>query len=84
MYTSDYAGAIQQAGIPFQRVISESTFIAWDAALSAPYAVADYVVAVSGDPVDRAVRVNPRGLTKLSIIRVLNGPEVTLYRSLRR
>lgn len=83
MYTGDCAGAIQQAGIPFTRVISESTFIAWDAALSAPSATADYIVTVSGDPVDKAVRVNPRGLDKLSIMHVLNGPEVTLYRSLR-
>ncbi len=80
MYTSDYVGAIQKAGIHFKRVISESTFIAWDSALSAPFAGADYIVAVAGDPVAEAVRVNPRGLTKVAIIRTLGKPEVTIYR----
>ena len=84
MYTSEHVGAIQLSGIPFRRVINESTFIAWDAALSAPYATADYVVAFTGDPVDRAVHVNPRGLTKLTILHTLDGPEVTLYRTSRR
>lgn len=84
MYTSEHVGAIQLSGIPFRRVVSESTFIAWDAALSAPYATADYVVAFTGDPVDQAVHRNPHGLTKLTILHVLDGPEVTLYRTSRR
>jgi len=84
MYTSDYVGAIQQSGIHFDHVISESTFIAWDSARSAPFAGADFIVAVAGDPVSEAVRINPRGLTKLSIIHVLGKPEVTIYRGARR
>jgi len=80
MYTSDYIGAIQKAGIHFKRVISESTFMAWDSARSAPFAGADYIVAVAGDPVAEAVRINPRGLTKVAIIRTLGKPEVTIYR----
>lgn len=84
MHTSDYVGAIQKAGIHFKRVISESTLIAWDSARSAPFAGADYIVAVAGDPVADAVRVNPRGLTKVAIIRTLGKPEVTIYRGSRQ
>ncbi len=84
MYTSDYVGAIQKAGIHFKRVISESTFIAWDSARSAPFAGADYIVAIAGDPVAEAVRVNPRGLTKVAIIHTLGKPEVTIYRGSRK
>ena len=83
MYTSDYVGAIQQANIPFRRVISESTFITWDAALSAPFATADYVVAIDNDPVAKAVAINPRGLTKMIVIHGLDQPNVAIYRSSR-
>jgi hypothetical protein len=76
-------GAIQKAGIHFNRIISESTFIAWDSARSAPFAGADYVVAVEGDPVAEAVRIHPHGLTKLIIIHTLGKPTVTIYRGSR-
>jgi hypothetical protein len=79
MYTSDYVGAIQKSGIHFDHVISESTFMAWDSARSAPSAGADYIVAIDGDPVSEAVRINPRGLTKLMIIHTLDKPNVTIY-----
>ena len=80
MYTSEYVGAIQQAGIHFDHIISESTLIAWDSARSAPFAGANYIVAIDGDPVAEAVRTNPRGLTKLAIIHTLGKPDVTIYR----
>lgn len=83
MYTSDYVGAIQKAGIHFDHIISESTFIAWDSARSAPFAGADYIVAIDSDPVAEAVRINPRGLTKIEIIRTLGKPDVTIYRGTR-
>jgi hypothetical protein len=83
MYTSDYVGALQKAGIHFDRVISESTFMAWDSARSAPFAGADYIVAVAGDPVAEAVRINPRNLIKVAILRTMGKPDVTVYRSSR-
>ena len=83
MYTSDYVGAIQKAGIHFDHIISESTFIAWDSARSAPFSGADYIVAIDSDPVAEAVRANPRGLTKIEIIRTLGKPDVTIYRGSR-
>jgi hypothetical protein len=79
MSVSDYPGAIQRAGIPFAHVINESTFIAWDAARSAPAAAADYVVAIGGDSVAEAVRMNPRGLTKLAILHTSGKPDVSIY-----
>jgi len=83
MYTSDYVGAIQRSGIHLDHVVSESTRFAWDSARSAPFAGADYVVAVAGDPVAEAVRINPRGLTTLAIFHTVGKPEVTLYRASR-
>jgi hypothetical protein len=83
MYTSDYVGAIQKSGVHFDHVISESTFIAWDSARSAPFAGADYVVAIAGDPVAEAVRANRRNLVLLTIYHTLGKPEVAIYRSMR-
>jgi hypothetical protein len=83
MYTSDYVGALQQSGFHLNRVVSENVRFVWDAALSAPFAGADYVIAIAGDPVAEAVRVNPRGLTKVTIFHTLGKPEVILYRCTR-
>jgi hypothetical protein len=83
MHTSDYVGAIQKAGIHFDHIISESTFIAWDSARSAPFAGADYIVAIDSDPVAEAIRINPQGLTKIAIIHTFGKPNVTIYRGSR-
>src|SRR6266536_2281461 len=83
MYTSDHVGALQMAGIHFKRVISESAYFHWDAALSAPFAAADYIVAIDGDPVAEAVRIHPRGLTKLAILHTQRQPDVAVYRGSR-
>jgi hypothetical protein len=83
MYSADYVGAIQQSGLHLDHVISESTRFAWDSARSAPFAGADYVVAVAGDPVAEAVRVNSRHLILLAIYHTLGKPEVTIYRAVR-
>jgi hypothetical protein len=83
MYTSDYVGALQMAGIPLDHVVSECTRMAWDSARSAPFAGADYIVAVAGDPVAEAVRVNPRGLTELAVLHTMGKPAVTIYRGSR-
>jgi hypothetical protein len=84
MYTSDYVGAIQKSGIHLDHTVSECTRFAWDSARSAPFMGADYIVAVAGDPVAEAVAINPRGLTKVAIVRTPGKPEVTIYRSLRQ
>jgi hypothetical protein len=76
-------GALQSAGIHLNRVISECTRMYWDSARSAPFAGADYIVAIAGDPVAEAVRINPRGLTKVAILRTMGKPDVTIYRASR-
>ena len=83
MYTSDYVGALQQAGIHLDRVISECTRMYWDSARSAPFAGADNIVAIDSDPVAEAVRINPRGLTKVAILHTMGKPDVTIYRGSR-
>ncbi len=83
MYTSDYVGALQQAGIHLDRVISECTLLYWDSARSAPFAGADDIVAIDSDPVAEAVRINPRGLTKVAILHTMGKPDVTIYRGSR-
>ncbi len=83
MSTRDHVGALQMAGIPLGRVISEATYYHWDASLSAPFAVADYIVAIDDDPVAEAVRINPRGLTKLAILHTQRQPDVAVYRGSR-
>lgn len=82
MYTSQYIGALQRANLHLDRVVNESTFIFWDAAQSAPAAVADYAVAIDNDAVAKAVKVNPRGLKKIEEYRT-NDVSATIYRSAR-
>jgi hypothetical protein len=62
MKTGTHVGALQFANVHLNRTVNESTFIAWDAARSAPAAVADYAIAWDNDDVTHAVRQNPRGL----------------------
>lgn len=62
MKTGTHVGVLQFANIPLRRTVNESTFIAWDAAQSAPAAVADYAIAWDDDDVARAVRQSRRGL----------------------
>ena len=66
MYTGEYVGALQSADVHLRRVVTETRRMIWDAGLSCPAQVADYVVAVNGDPVAQAVARNPRWLEKIA------------------
>jgi hypothetical protein len=84
MYTGEYVGALQAADVPLRRVVSEATEateLVWDAGLSCPAQVADYVVAIGGDPVAEAVKRNPRWLEKVAAFSTPGKPDVTVYRS---
>ena len=81
MYTGEYVGALQSAGVRLGRVVSESRRMAWDAGLSCPAQVADYVIAVDGDPVAQAVAGNPRWLEKIAAFSTPGKPDATVYRS---
>jgi hypothetical protein len=68
MYTSEHIGAVQRAGIPLRNIIDEGDYYEWQASLQDPGAKAEYVVALDGDPVAKAVAEHPQGLTMLQVI----------------
>ena len=81
MYTAEHVGALQMADVPLRRVVDLGRKMIWDAGLSCPAQVADYVVAFSGDPVAQAVERNPRWLEKVATFSTPGAPEATVYRS---
>jgi hypothetical protein len=81
MYTGEYVGALQSADVHLQRVVNETGKMIWNAGLSCPAQVADYVVAVNGDPVAQAAASNPRWLEKIAGFSPLGKPDVVVYRS---
>jgi hypothetical protein len=84
MYTSEHIGAVEQAGIPLRDIINEGNYSEWGTALEAPAAKADYVVALDGDPVAKAVAAHPQGLTLLQIICSTGQPCARVYKADRR
>jgi hypothetical protein len=81
MYNSDHVGALQQAGIPLRRTLSESDYDSWKAALASPAAHAAYVIAIDGDPVTAAVKEHPEGLTELTVLCTTGQSCARVYRS---
>jgi hypothetical protein len=79
MNTSEHIGAVQQAGIPLRNIISEGDYYEWQAALKDPAAKADYVVALDGDTVAKAVAAHPQGLILLQIICSTGQPCARVY-----
>jgi len=79
MYSAQHAGALQQAGIPWRHVISESEHPDWEWALLDPARHADYVVACQGDPVSIAVRRHRAELTESLSISVPGESRCTIY-----
>jgi len=79
MSTSEHIGAVQRAGIPLRNIINEGDYYEWGAALKDPAAKADYVVALDGDAVARAVVEHPQGLTLLEVIRSTGQPTARVY-----
>ena len=80
MYGAEHPAALQQAGIPWHRVISEAEHPDWDWALLDPVRYADYMVACQGDPVWAAVRPQRAQLTELLSISVPGQSRCTIYR----
>ncbi len=79
MYTSEHIGAVQQAGMPLRDIINEGDYYEWNAALKDPAAKADYVVALDGDTVAKAVAAHPQGLTLEQIICSTGQPCARIY-----
>ncbi len=81
MFNSEHIGALQQAGIPLRQTLNEGDYDSWKAALDAPAARSEYVVAIAGDPVSHAVTEHPDGLTELTVLCTSGQPCARIYRS---
>ena len=81
--TSDYIGALQDAGIPLKQTINDGEYYSWRAALDDPAGHAAYVVAFNGDPVSQAVAEHPEGLEELTILCGTGQSCARIYRSTR-
>jgi hypothetical protein len=81
MYTGDHVGALQRSGIHLKRTVNETIKHTWERGLAAPAEAADYVVAIEGDPVWKAVQANPAGLQEQARISSPNQPEAVIYKA---
>jgi hypothetical protein len=79
MNTSVYPEIVALTGIPLRQTINESDKDWYSAALEAPAAHADMVLAFDGDEIDRAVRDHPAGLTAVRRFAAAGLPSATLY-----
>jgi hypothetical protein len=81
MNNGDHIGALQQAGIPLKQTLNEGDYDSWKPALDSPATMADYVVAIAGDPVDAAVKKHPENLTELTVLCTTGQPCARIYKS---
>jgi hypothetical protein len=84
MFTGEYSGALQRAGIHFSDVINEGNFGVWQRSLSDPALAASIVVATEGDPVAEALQKHPQGLEQRVVLHTQGKRPVTIYRTLPR
>ena len=88
MYLGEHSGALEQAGIPFNRVINEGNHRVWkrpsdpdglwEHALADPAAYADYVIGFEGDPVWKSAEEHD--LTGLLQIHTTGQPPAAIFR----
>jgi hypothetical protein len=83
MFTGNHPGALESAGVPMRRTVNETLHPEWEQALENPAASADYVVAMSGDPVAAAVAAHPQSLEAMVIVETPGQGRATIYRCLR-
>jgi len=81
MSTSAHVGAVQVAGRTLKGMVSENDNDSWVAALADPAGKAAYVIAIVGDPVDKAVAEHPAGLTELEVVCSMGQPCARVYQS---
>jgi hypothetical protein len=82
MQESDHIGALQDAGIPLKQTINETDYDSWHAALEDPAGHAQFVIAMEGDEVAKAVAAHPQDLEELDILCTTGQPCARIYRSL--
>jgi hypothetical protein len=81
VYLGDHAGALPRAAFPLKRTINEGNYKFWDAAMLAPAAHVDFVIAGLGDPVAQAVAQHPENLDLLIVVQAAGQPPVKVYRA---
>jgi len=81
MSTTNHIGAVQVAGRTLKSMVSEGDDQSWQIALKDPAANAAYVIALVGDPVDKAVQAHPQGLDELEVVCSMGQPCAKVYQS---
>ncbi len=81
MAVSAHVGAVQVAGRTLKSMVSENDEQTWEIAQKDPAHAAAYVIAMAGDPVERAVKSHPEGLEELAVICTTGQPCARVYRS---
>ncbi len=81
MDTSAHVGALQQIGMPLRQTINDGDYDRWQAALKNPGSAADFVVAMDGDAVAKAVQQHPQHLHSLFVICSTGQPCARIYQS---
>ena len=79
MNTSVYPELVAFSGIPLHQTVNESDKEFYSAALAAPAAHADIMLAFDGDQIDSAVQAHPAGLTALRRFTAPGQPAATIY-----
>lgn len=82
MQQSDHIGALEDAGIPLKQTINETDYDSWRAALADPAGRAQFVIAMEGDEVSKAVAAHPQDLEEIDILFTTGQPCARIYRSL--
>jgi len=82
MSLTNHVGAVQTAGRTLRGMVSENDDQDWQIALKDPARHAAYVIAVVGDPVDKAIAAHPQGLGEIEVICTTGQPCAHVYQSL--
>ena len=81
MSLTNHVGAVQTAGRTLRSMVSENDDQDWQIALNDPARHAAYVIAIVGDPVDKAVTAHPNGLTENEVICTTGQPCAHIFQS---
>lgn len=82
MSLTNHVGAVQAAGRTLRSMVSENDDQDWQIALKDPAHHAAYVIAIVGDPVDKAIAAHPQGLGEVEVICATGQPCAHVYQSL--
>jgi hypothetical protein len=81
MNISAHVGALETIGFQLKRTVNDGDYYQWRSAMRDPAAAADYVVAMDGDSVAKAVKAHPQNLVLMSVICTTGQPCARIYQS---